>query len=66
MRVTLDKCWKERLVKLPESGMGYQRVDIRFAGDRTARDVMVFNAEEAELPAEFASLQITDIVLRKG
>jgi hypothetical protein len=66
MRVPLDRKWSERLVKLPESGMGYQRVDIRFAGDQTARDVMVFNAEEAELPEEFARLQITDIVLRKG
>jgi hypothetical protein len=28
--------------------------------------VMVFNAEVAELPEEFASLQITDIVLRQG
>lgn len=66
MRVALEKKWSERLVRLPESGMGYQRVDIRFAGDRTARDVMVFNAEEAELPEEFARLQITDIVVRKG
>ena len=66
MRVPLDKKWSERLVKHPESGMGYQRVDIRFAGDQTARDVMVFNAEEAELPEKFAKLQITDIVLRKG
>ncbi|MDB6115086.1 MAG: hypothetical protein JWQ62_2031 [Lacunisphaera sp.] len=66
MRVALDKKWSDRLVKLPESGMGYQRVDIRFAGDRTVRDVMVFNAEEAELPEEFARLQITDVVLRTG
>lgn len=65
MRVVLEKKWSERLVRQPESGMGYQRVDIRFAGDRTALDVMVFNAEEAELPEEFARLRITDIVLRK-
>jgi len=53
-------------VQLPESGMGYQRVDIRFAGDRIVSDVMVFNAEEIELPEEFARLPITDIVRRKG
>jgi len=46
--------------------MGYQRVDIRFAGDRIVSDVMVFNAEEIELPEEFARLPITDIVRRKG
>lgn len=66
MRVPLDKKWSERLVKLPESGMGYQRVDIRFAGDRTIEDVLVFNAEVAELPEEFARLSITDIVVRTG
>lgn len=66
MRVPLAKKWSERLVKLPETGMGYQRVDIRFAGDRTIKDVLVFNAEVAELPEEFAQLAITDIVVRKG
>jgi hypothetical protein len=66
MRVPLDRKWCEQLVKLPESGMGYQRVDIRFAGGRTVRDVLVFNAQEAELPEEFARLPITDIVVRKG
>ncbi len=66
MRVPLEKKWSDRLVKLPESGMGYQRVDIRFVGDRTIEDVLVFNAEVAELPEEFARLPITDIVVRKG
>jgi hypothetical protein len=66
MRVTLEKKWTERLVNQPESGMGYQRVDIQFTGDRLVRDVLVFNAVEAELPEEFARLPITDIVVRKG
>lgn len=65
MRVTLDKQWSERLVKLPESGMGYQRVDIRFRDKRTAKNVLVFNAAEAELPEELARLPIADIVLRR-
>jgi hypothetical protein len=66
VRVPLEKKWSDRLVKLSESGMGFQRVDIRFAGDRTVRDVMVFNAEEAELPEEYARLPIKDIVVRQG
>lgn len=65
MRVPLDKKWSERLVQQPESGMGYQRVDIRFAGDRIIKDVLVFNAEVAELPEEFARLPITDIMVRQ-
>jgi hypothetical protein len=66
MRVTLEKKWTEQLVNQLESGMGYQRVDIRFAGGRLVRDVLVFNAEEAELPEEFARLPITDIVVRRS
>lgn len=66
MRVTLEKKWTERLVNLPESGMGYQRVTIRFANNQVAQDVLVFNAEEAELPEELAHVPIRDIQLRKS
>jgi hypothetical protein len=65
MRVPLAKKWIERLVKLPESGMGYQRVDIRFADNRVAQDVLVFNAEEAEIPEELAQVPIRNITLHK-
>lgn len=66
MRVILAKQWVERLVKLPESGMGYQRVDIRFTNERVAKDVLVFNAEEAELPADLAQVPIKDIRPHNG
>lgn len=65
MRVPLHRKWIKRLVKLPESGMGYQRVNIRFADDRVAEDVLVFNAEEAELPEELARVPIREITLRE-
>lgn len=61
MRVALDRKWIDRLLKLPESGMGYQCVDVHFSNRRVARNVTVFNAEQAELPAELASLSIRDI-----
>ena len=54
MRLKLEQHWTERLLELPESGMGYQRVDIRFANGRTLEDVVVFNAHEVEVPDEFA------------
>ena len=63
MRIALEKRWTERLVKLPESGMGYQRVTIRFANNRIVPDVLVFNAEEAELPEELLHVPIRDIQL---
>lgn len=63
MRVPLEKKWTDYLVSQPESGMGYQRVDIRFANDRVVRDVPVFNAELVELPDEVARLPIRELTL---
>ncbi len=63
MRVKLDKRWTARLVRLSESGMGYQRVDLRLKDGREVRDVPVFNAEELDLPDEFARVGIEDVRL---
>jgi hypothetical protein len=63
MRIRLEPRWIERLLKLPESGMGYQRVDIRLVDGRELKDVVVFNAEEIEVPDEFAQAQIKDVRL---
>lgn len=61
MRIQLDSRWTAELLRLPESGMGYQRVDIRFRDGRELADVPVFNAEEVELPDELARVEITDL-----
>lgn len=63
MRVKLDDRWTKRLLELPEPGMGYQRVDVRLADGRELRDVVVFNAEEIEMPREFAGATIADLRL---
>ncbi len=61
MRVRLEQKWIDLLTRLPESGMGYQKVEIRFADNRIARDVLVFNAEQAELPEDLARVPIRGI-----
>ena len=61
MRIRLDERWTRRLTALPESGMGYHRVDVRLADGRELADVLVFNAEEIELPDEFATVRIADV-----
>jgi hypothetical protein len=61
MRIRLDERWIKRLTALPESGMGYQRVDVRLADGRELKDLLVFNAEEVKLPDEFARTRITDV-----
>ena len=52
------------MLQLPETGMGYQRVDLRLAGGREIKNVLAFNAEEVELPDECADAQIEDVQLR--
>lgn len=61
MRIRLDTRWTNFLLRLPESGMGYQRVDIRFRNGQKLKDVPVFNAEDVELPEELARVEITDL-----
>jgi hypothetical protein len=63
MRIKLEQRWIKRLLKLPESGMGYQRVDLSLADGREIKDVPVFNAEEVELPDELAGVSIKDVRL---
>ena len=63
MRIRLEPRWTKRLLELPESGMGYQRVDIRLVDGRELKDVVVFNAEEVEVPDELARAQIKDVRL---
>lgn len=61
MRVRLENRLIEKLTRLPESGMGYQRVDFRLADGRELRNVLVFNAEEAELQPDDAKVGIVDV-----
>ncbi len=63
MRVKLEKRWTKRLLELPESGMGYQRVDVRLVDGRELKDLLVFNAEEIEVPSDFAKAEIEDVRL---
>ena len=64
MRIKLEQRWTRRLLQLPESGMGYQRVDLRLADGRELKNVLAFNAEEVEVPDECANAKIEDVQLR--
>ena len=66
MRVRLEQKWIDLLTRLPESGMGYQRVDVRFSDQRVIRDVRVFNAEQVELPEDMAQVPIKDIEFHRS
>jgi hypothetical protein len=47
MRIRRDRRWTTELLRLPESGMGVERVDILFWNRRKLEDVAEFNAPTA-------------------
>jgi hypothetical protein len=61
MRVRLEDRFVKKLLNLPESGMGYQRVDVRLRDGRELSDLVVYNAEEIELPASVADVGLVDV-----
>ena len=62
MRLRLTGRWMQRLRALPEQGTGYQRVDVTLRSGRRVRDVIVFNAREAQWPDERGPIEVADIV----
>jgi hypothetical protein len=63
MRIQLEQQFVQRLRELPESGMGYQRVDLRLSDGRELKNVVAFNAQEVEVPDDLGAAQITDVRL---
>ena len=61
MRLQLTGRWPQHLRALPEQGIGYQRVDVTLRSGQRVRDVIVFNAQEAQWPDERAPIEIADI-----
>ena len=70
MKLKLNKYWTEHLLKYPETGMGYQRVDVILKSGQIIKDMVVLNAEDLVLPDEYINLTFEEIknlhVLTKG
>lgn len=62
MRIKLDKCWADYLASQPEDGMGWQRVRIVFDDGAALEDVVVLNAEEADVPDAWARRKIVQLI----
>lgn len=62
MLLSLSQKWSRTLCKWPESGMGYQRVDVRLRDGTTVENVMVFNAEQMDWPDDSNPINTRDIV----
>ena len=62
MRLQLQEPWIGKLCGLPETGMGYQRVDVELRDGLVVKNVLVFNAEEMEWPSGKDAIRPDDIV----
>jgi hypothetical protein len=51
----------DRLTAMPESGMGYQVVDLILADGRVISNVSVFNSELAAVPESLRDLKSSDV-----
>ena len=65
MTVKLNDYWTQRLAHMPETGMGYQKVDLTLKDGRTLKCLLVYNAEECQTEQEFRVEDIADIKLHR-
>lgn len=61
MTIRLDEFWSQRLARLPESGMGYQKVNFFLKGNRVIENVTVLNAEECQTSERFDLADIVEV-----
>lgn len=61
MTVKLNDYWCQRLAHMPETGMGYQKVDLTLKDGRILKGLLVFNAEECQTDQQFKVEDIEDI-----
>lgn len=61
MQLTLDTQWSEKLARLPESGMGYQRVRVRLKAGTTIEGALVFNASVLQVGDDAPPFEAQDI-----
>ncbi len=66
MRIKLARRWVDLLLKEPESGMGYQRVDVQFTDGRRVENALVFNAEHLDVPDTFAGAEVQDLRIHRS
>jgi len=66
MTIKLNDYWVSRLVQMPETGMGYQKVDVTFKDGHILKGLIVLNAEDCQTEEEFNVMDIVDIKIHKG
>jgi len=62
MKLKLDAHWTGKLLKYPETGMGYQRVDVVLNSGQVIKSCTVLNAEDLVLPEQYSCVKLEEIV----
>ena len=62
MRMRLNQHWMSHLRSLPETGTGYQIVDVILRKGERVPSIVVYNAEEMEWPPQRSPIKPEDIV----
>jgi len=65
MTIKLNDYWSQRLIQMPETGMGYQNVDLIFKDGHVLKGLIVLNAEDCQTEEKFEVADIADIRLHK-
>lgn len=68
MRIALDRKVVDKLLSLPETGMGYQLIDVLLANGRRVEGLMALDASELVVPEHMAPddfRTIEDVTLSK-
>ena len=62
----LPEYWSEYLIKQPETGMGYQRVDLHFS-HQVYNDLIICGAQTVEIPEKDLDLsEIEQIIVKQN
>lgn len=62
MKLKLNPYWTKHLLRFPETGMGYQKVDVILKSGQIIKDIIILNAEDMVLPEQYSKLQCEEIV----
>ena len=62
MKLKLNEYWIKKLLSYPETGMGYQRVDVILKSGKVIRNIIALNAEELDFPEDFSDMKLEEIV----
>ena len=63
MTIHLHRQWRAKLAQMPETGMGFQLVDIQLRGGDWLESLHVHNGEECETKTQFDPSEVVDVRL---